>query len=149
MALVLDDRCRAAVARRRSRGKDTRVFVRFERGSVRAGIPWVVATGWVQQRRLPEDLEVQRICDADVYLEGRIARYCRRHDLVVSAARLGPFEWLLMADQYAADLIRVWERSSSTAACDEGPAPAPETSDREPIALPLRREYRVYGRGAR
>lgn len=140
MAVVLDDRCRAAIRRRRARGKDARVFLRFERGSARAGVPWVVAPGWVEHRRLPDDVEVQHIGDAEVHVEGRIARYCRCHDLTVSAARFGPLVWLLMEDQYAADLVRVWERSTAVdwTMYQTG---APETSDRQPISLPSRRDY--------
>lgn len=51
VAIILDERARAVIARRRSRGGDDRLFLRLERGSLRAGVPWVLVVGWAKLQR--------------------------------------------------------------------------------------------------
>ncbi|HEX8918182.1 MAG TPA: hypothetical protein VF898_06745 [Chloroflexota bacterium] len=109
MALILDERARAVIASRRARGKDDRVYLRFERSSIRSGVAWVVAVGW-SPRRLPEGaIVVQNVGGTEVHVDRRLARYAKSRDLTISGARLGPWQWLAMADPFAYEHVREWE----------------------------------------
>lgn len=111
MAIILDERARAVIARRRSRGGDDRLFLRLERGSLRAGVPWVLVVGWAKRQRQEDADIVQRAGDAEVYMDRRIARYTRSRDLTISGARLGPWQWLVVADPFAFEHMREWEQT--------------------------------------
>ncbi|MBV9280455.1 MAG: hypothetical protein JOZ41_10275 [Chloroflexi bacterium] len=111
MAVILDERARAAVVRRRARGKDGTIYLRLERATVRTGIPCVVVVGWSPHHPPARELVVRRVGDVDVSMDWRVARFTQRRDMTVSAARLGPFEWLVVADPFAAEGLMEWERT--------------------------------------
>jgi hypothetical protein len=111
VAIILDERARATVMRRRARGKDARVVLRMDRGSLRAGVPWTLAVGWGPHRWLDATVVLQRASEVKVYTDQRIARYTQSHDLTISSARLGPWEWLVVADPFAFERMQEWERT--------------------------------------
>jgi hypothetical protein len=84
------------VARRRTRGWDTTLFLRHEVLPVGRGD--ILAVGGK-----PETSRWS--------LDRRVAQYTRRHDVTISAWRLGPFEVLLVDDASSVLLeMQEWER---------------------------------------
>jgi len=113
MAIILDGRARAAVARRRADGRDTTLFIHIER--VRAGGRGldVLAVDWAPRQWPPCPLAAQQVGDALVVMDGRIARYTRDHTLTISAWRLGPLARVWVAGDVARMLdLADWERRS-------------------------------------
>lgn len=113
MAITFDTSGQAVLARRRARGKNDTVFLRLERGSLRVGALWAFVIGWAP-RRWPEGVVACR-CAGGVGLltAPRIARYVRERNLTVSGARLGPWQWLVVADPFAYERMVEWETSRS------------------------------------
>lgn len=110
MAIILDERARAAVARRRTRGWDTTLFLRHEVLPVGRGD--TLAVGWAPRRWPRRQLEVRQAGDITVVVDRRVAEYTRRHDVTISAWRLGPFEVLLVDDASSVLLeMQEWERT--------------------------------------
>lgn len=120
MAIILDDSARDAVARRRARGKDATLSLRLDRSSLRAGVPWVMTVGWTSRRRAENGFVLRHTGDVQVRIDLRIARYAQWRDLIISGARLGPWRWPVVADPFAFEHMREWERSHP-----DGEAPAP------------------------
>lgn len=111
MAIVLDNSAGDVIARRRARGKDTTLFLRLERGPLRAGVPWILTVGWAPLTRPDGTVVVQSPEDVRVYVDPRVARYAQWRDLTISGARLGPWAWLVVADPFAFEHMREWERT--------------------------------------
>lgn len=109
MAIILDESALDVIARRRARGKDATLYLRLERGSLRAGVPWILAVGWAPRYRPDRTLVSQLAANAEIHVEPRVARYTQSRDLTVSAARLGPWEWLVVADPFAFERMWEWE----------------------------------------
>ena len=130
MAIVFDERARRLIERRRAAGKDDRIYVRLERGSLRAYVPWIVRAGWMPRRLDPAGL-IGHAGAVEVYMDARIARYTEEHDLILSAARLARWQWLMVADPFAYEELHAWEaaqRKSRPKATAAGMAmPAGET----------------------
>ena len=113
VAIILDERARAAIARRRGRGKDARIVLRIAHGSLHVGVPWTLAVGWPPRHWSHDTLVEQRAGDVEIYVHQRIARYSQSRDLTVSSARVGPWEWLVVADPFAFEHMQQWERTQS------------------------------------
>jgi hypothetical protein len=109
MAVILDQSARAVIEARRRRGKNHRIYLRLERGSLRASTPLDFTVGWMS-RTVPDDLVVHRCPeDVEVYMGLRIARYVRSCDVVVSGLRLWRWHRLLLADPFAYEHLLEWE----------------------------------------
>jgi len=116
MAIILDGRARAAVARRRAHGRDAALFVHVER--VRAGRRGLalLAVDWAPRQWPQCPLVAQQVGDVLVIMDGRIARYTRDHTLTVSAWLLGPLARVWVVGDVARMLDMVdWERRSGKA----------------------------------
>lgn len=94
MAIILDQRARAAVDRRRTRGRDTTLFLRREVIPVRGGI--VLAVDWAPRRWPRCHLDVRQAGDVTVVVDRLVARYTQWRDVTISARRLGPFGELVV-----------------------------------------------------
>jgi hypothetical protein len=111
VAILLDDKAREVVARRRDRGKDDAISVRLERGPVRAYVPWIIAVGWAPRRWPDCAFPARHAGAAEIHADPRVVRYAHWRDLVITGARLGPWRWLAVADPFACDHMLEWEWS--------------------------------------
>ncbi len=111
MAIIIDDRAFAAVARRRTRTGDAGILLRIVVVPVR-GMHRLLAVSWAPRDRCPGTLAVVRVRDVEVYIDERIARYTRWHDVTISAWHFGPIDRLLVVEA-ALDLLRIgkWEQT--------------------------------------
>jgi hypothetical protein len=109
VAIILDDRARAMVDRRRSRGRDARIYLHLDRGSIRVGVPWIMVVGWAPHRWPSQPLVLQHAGDVEIYLDPRVARYTHWRNLTIFGARLGPWQWLAIADPFAFERMHQWE----------------------------------------
>jgi hypothetical protein len=114
VAIVLDERARAVIGRRRAACKDDRLYVSLERGSMRVYAPWIMRARWMPRRRPDQAVLVYGGGNGEVYADPRIARYAEACDLVISAARFGPWRWPVLADPFAFEHMREWERGQVT-----------------------------------
>ena len=111
MALILDGGVRTAIARRRARGQDDRLFLRVEAVPMHGGYPHVLTVGWAPRRWPRHALVSRRVGDVEVILGPRIARYTQWRDLTISAWRLGPIEHLVVDEELLVLLdMETWER---------------------------------------
>jgi hypothetical protein len=108
VGIVVDERARAAVNRRRSRGKDARLVLRVQRLSPKTGFPDAAVIGWTRVEPPPELVE-WHAQDVKIFVEPRLARYAEVRDLVVSAWRIGPLERIVLADPYLMLRVAEWE----------------------------------------
>lgn len=98
MALIIDEEARAALTRRRQRGRDAAIMVRVAAVPARGCTCQIVAT-WASQRDRQRAAAAQRVDDVTIHLGPRMARYARWHDVTISAWRLGPLTRLAVADE--------------------------------------------------
>jgi hypothetical protein len=110
MAIKLDEEARAAVTRRRARGRSDAILLGIElipgRGVVR-----VLKAAWVSPSRVRPGLDERRVGDVVVYVSPGVARYTTWHDLTISGWHLGPFERLTIVDEPLVLLaLQEWER---------------------------------------
>jgi hypothetical protein len=116
MAVILDESAQAAIEARRRRGKNDRIYLRLERGSLRASTPLVLAVGWMPPT-VPDELVVHRCPgNVEVYMGLRVARYVRSCDVVVSGLHLWRWHRLVLADPFAYEHLREWECGRRAAA---------------------------------
>jgi hypothetical protein len=108
VGIVVDERARAAVNRRRSRGKDARLVLRVQRLSPKTGFPDAAVIGWTRVEPPPELVE-WHARDVKFFVEPRLARYAEVRDLVISAWRIGPWERIVLADPYLMLRVAEWE----------------------------------------
>jgi hypothetical protein len=110
MAIIIDECARAAIARRRARGRDATLFLRREAYPVRGGI--VLDVGWAPRRWPRRTLVMQQVGDVAVVVDRRVGRYTQWRDLTISARRLGPFEELVVVDALRVLLeMQAWEET--------------------------------------
>jgi hypothetical protein len=109
LAILLDERAQETISRRRARDKNRDLFLRVERGSMRAGVPYVLVVDWAPRHRRQHELVSHRQDGINVYLDRRTARYVQFRDLTITMAHLGPFEWPVLTDPFALDKMREWE----------------------------------------
>lgn len=110
MAVFIDERAHAAVARRRAHGRDATLFLRREVYPVRGGI--VLDVGWAPRRWPRRALVVKQVGDVAVVVDRRVGRYTQWRDLTISARRLGPFEDLVVVDELRVLLeMQAWEQT--------------------------------------
>ncbi len=113
MALILDGRARAAVARRRADGRDTALFVHVVRVRAARHVLALLAVDWAPPQWLPRPLVAQQVGDALVIMDGRVACYTRDHTLTIAAWRLGPLARVWVVGDVARMLdLADWERWS-------------------------------------
>lgn len=139
MAIILDERAQAAIRRRRARGNDARIVLRIDWGSLHAGVPWTFAVGWIPCSLPADTVVLQRISDVEIRVNQHIVRYTHSRDLTISSARLGLWEWLVVADPFAFERMQEWEcirpddqeqpTVASAAAPADTPAPRLEESN--------------------
>lgn len=109
MAVILDQSARAVIASRRERGKDDRIYLRLERGSMRAATPLTLVAGWAP-REIPDGAFEHRVSgDITVFMGLRIARYAISRDVVISGFRLWRWHRLVIADPFSYEHMREWE----------------------------------------
>jgi hypothetical protein len=112
VAIIIDEKAHAAIARRRALGRNDTIFLRVERISGRGGplghLDLVVS--WSPCHQADPALALRLVRDVVVLVDRRVARYTYWHDMTVSAWRLGPFEWL-MIDPYVLPEMQEWERT--------------------------------------
>jgi hypothetical protein len=111
VAIGFDERAQAAIMRRRARGKDVRLFLKLHPGSLHAGVPWFLTVGWAPRHWSDHTAVVQREGDVDLYMDPFIAGYTRSRDLTISSRRVGPWEWLMVAEPIPWDDMREWEQT--------------------------------------
>jgi hypothetical protein len=110
MAIILDERARAAIRRRRARQQGDALLLRVETLPLR-GITRVLAVDWAPRRLPRRPVVARRVGDAVVYVDARVARYTDWQDVTVSAWRLGPLDRPLVRDEPLALLqMERWER---------------------------------------
>ncbi len=110
MAIKLDERAQAAVARRRACGHSDAILLRVELIPAR-GAPRVLSATWVSPRRAGPGLEERRVGDVVVYVSPSVARYAVWNDLTISGWHLGPFEHLTIVNEPLVLLsLQQWER---------------------------------------
>jgi CheY-like chemotaxis protein len=116
MASIIDERARAAIARRRGRGCESALVLWVAAVSYpgSASEPEVLSIDWASRQRLQRAQGLARWEDGDIvlYVDARLRRYTQAHDLRVSAWRLGPFVHLVIP--HAWDVLRelqAWERA--------------------------------------
>jgi hypothetical protein len=119
VAIILDDKARDAIARRRARGRDHTLYLRIEwidglRGPGGATSDLIV--GWAPRHLPGRGLVVRPMDDTVICVDGRVARYAAWHDVIISAWRLGPFDYLTVDPTVLLE-IQEWERTH--------PAPEP------------------------
>ena len=114
MAILIDEKARAAIARRRAGGRDATLFLRLERFRGRGGplvsYPWDLVAGWAPRAWPESDLTVRSVGDVVVCVDTRVARYTHWHDVTISAWRVGPID-LLTVDPYVVLEMQAWERT--------------------------------------
>lgn len=117
MAIILDDQMRAAIVRRRARGRDATLLLRVEAIPARGGVPHFVAVTWAP-RRWPRRTFVERQVEGvAVCMDQRLARYTRWRDVTISAWRLGPLEHLVVEEELLVLLeMEEWERTHPSVA---------------------------------
>ena len=117
MAVIIDEKARAAIARRRSRGRDATLFLRVETIPTMygpaGGAPDLIV-GWAPRHWPGRMLSVRPVGDAVVCLDRRIARYSTWHDVTISAWRLGPFDHLVVDPNVLLE-VQQWERTHPSA----------------------------------
>jgi hypothetical protein len=96
MAVILDQRARREITRRRSQGRDASITVSF---APLRGMQEMVSAAWTKQRDRRRGLAEETVDDTTVYLSRRLARYARWRDITISAMRWGPFVQLTVADE--------------------------------------------------
>src|SRR5437588_10440952 len=98
MAIIIDERAHAAIARRRGREAAIGFWIAAVPHPGPASEPEVLAIDWASRRRLQRTQGLVRWEDGDnvLYVDARIMRYTQAHDLTVSAWRLGPFTHLVI-----------------------------------------------------
>jgi hypothetical protein len=111
VAIILDERAQAAIATRRTRGKDARIVLRIDHVSLRAGVPWTFAVGWAPSNQPEATTILQRAGDVEVCVDQRIARFTRSRDLTISSTHLGPWERLIVTDPFAFERMQEWEQA--------------------------------------
>lgn len=100
MAIILDESARAAVDRRRAKGRDCVLYLRIERRSARFGVPPTVEVSWAPRHLPARDLVAGRVEDVRVCMDPYVARFVRDEDVVVTTWRLGPVESLTVSDPF-------------------------------------------------
>jgi len=130
MAVLIDARARAAIARRRARGQDAALVLHVERLRLRPGMR-VLAVDWACRFRPRDPLLLRTVGDVGVYMEHRVARYTRCHDISISAWRVGPLAlpWVV-ADLPVALEMAAWERAHEMGTPDPYPASAGDEDGR-------------------
>lgn len=117
MALIIDERARAAIARRRAGGREARLFLRVEPLPARGGFSHMLAVDWVPRRWLQRAPTARQVGDVTVYIDQRLARYTQWADVTLSAWRLGPLEWVVVARELLVLLeMEEWEHAHPPAA---------------------------------
>lgn len=117
MAVIIDEKARAAIARRRSRGRDATLFLRVETisGVHRPALDMsVLVVGWAPRKWTDRTLAVRPVGDAVVCVDRRTARYSSWHDVTISAWRLGPFDHLVVDPNLLLEMQQ-WERTHPAA----------------------------------
>ena len=120
MSILLDQGAREAIQHRRERGKEASITLCVT--SLRGG-GHTVSAAWGHEHGSEHLHLVQQAEDAQVFLDPRIARYARWRDIVISGGRLGPIDYLRLADPFPMKHVAEWERSH--------PASPPATSFKE------------------
>jgi hypothetical protein len=113
VAIILDDKAREAIARRRAQGRDHTLYLRIERmpgtWGRAAGIA-DLSVSWAPRRLPDRGLVVRSVGDTVICVDSRVARYAAWHDVTISAWRLGPFD-RLMVDPTVLFELQAWERT--------------------------------------
>jgi CheY-like chemotaxis protein len=135
VTVSIDEKARAAIARRRALGQDATLFLRVERISGRGGPLGHsdLVVGW-SPRQPDRALVVRLVGDVVVLMDRRVARYTNWHDMTVSAWRLGPFEWL-MIDPYVLPEMQEWESTHPVIAHRSTVVRARERCEKEEAAM--------------
>lgn len=117
MAIIIDDKAREAITRRRSRARDRTLFLRIERISgIRgpaAGMSNLIVS-WAPRDLPDRALVVRPVGGTVLCVDRRVARYAAWHDVTISAWRLGPFDHLMIDPNVLLD-IQQCERSHPAA----------------------------------
>jgi hypothetical protein len=103
VAIIVDERARVALARRRRRGQDAALLLRIAAvpHPGPASDPEVLWVGWLSPHR-PRDLRglvLWEVGAAVLFVDARLSRYTEEQDITLSAWRLGPFTRLYVVDQ--------------------------------------------------
>jgi hypothetical protein len=122
MAVILDESAREVVAARRERGKEDRIYLRLQPGSMRAATPLTLVAGWAP-REIPEGaFEHETSGGVTVYMGLRIARYALSRDVVISGFRFWRWHRLVIADPFAYEHLREWEYAYQASAGRPSPS---------------------------
>ena len=109
MAILVDEHARSTIAHRRARGRDATMTLQV------AAIPHgghALVANWGPPHRPGRPMAHQRLGDLDLYVDERIARYARWHDVTISGWHLGPFEYLTIVREPIVLLeMARWERT--------------------------------------
>lgn len=109
MAIRLDDRAHATMARRRARGREaamTLQIVRVPHGGHR------VAAEWDTHRSRTRTLVERRVGEDVVYVDERVARYATWRDITISAWRLGPLDFPIVVHEPLVMMdLTAWQRT--------------------------------------
>lgn len=112
MAIRLDTRARAAIARRCARGQDAALLLRLEALPAR-GVLHVLSVNWLPRRRTRRPVVERRVGDVTIYVGARVARYTTWHDITISEAwHVGPLAHLVVVDEPRVLLeMQSWEQT--------------------------------------
>ena len=113
MAVILDDRVRSAIARRRARGRAVAITLTVVKPRC---MPAMLSARWGEPRPWQRSLAAR---DSErqvaLYLGPRVARYTAEHDITITMPRLGPFARLMVVGETGVMLeLEDWERAAAT-----------------------------------
>lgn len=120
MSILIDERARHAIERRRAAGKPAAVDLHVT-PVPRGG--FTLSVGWGRTDR-NQGMLSERQAGTELRADPRIRRYARWQNIVISAQRLGPFEALVLDDPLTLLRIRRWEKTH----------PNQTQEDRTPVA---------------
>jgi hypothetical protein len=128
LAVIIDKKAHAAIARRRGRGQDTTLYLRVEKvyGKGTFGGYSDLTVGWVPRPWPNRALTELPVGDVVLCMDSRVSRYTYWHDVTISAWRLGPFD-LFTVDPNFLFHMQAWER---THPADQGRQRAPRHGER-------------------
>jgi hypothetical protein len=99
MAVILDADARRLIDQRRSQGRSADIALFVDVLPVHGAGSRVLSATWSSKRRSGRAWVQRRVGDLVLYMDARIARYTRWHDIALSGWRLGPFSRLVVVDE--------------------------------------------------